>query len=457
MKKILILAGLLMTLSLFEACSSNDTPTPDEPQINEEFYDEPFGKVPSINNIVMYEANERVFASDNSFNAITDRLDEIKSLGVNVLWLMPINEQGVENAIGSPYCIKNYIAPEPEYGTLDELRELVKQAHNKEIAVILDWVANHTSWDSEWVKNHKDWYTQDDEGNIIPPVGTNWSDVADLNYNNHEMRTEMISSMKYWVREANVDGFRCDAADWIPAGFWRDAIYELKNMQEGRTVLMLAEGTDPVNLQAGFDMDYGWNFCDALEGLYAGTKSISDIYTSHQFEYDQIPEGKQKLRFTTNHDRASENSPITKYNSQQGALSAYVISTTLGGIPLMYSSQEVGYSSTINFFNFVNVGWKNNQDINQSYQKIMAIYTSSEAFKTGALETFTNDNVMCFTRSSDEENILVIVNVKNTDISFTVPDVFVSDTRMNLMNDAAITIGKTITLSPYEFLILKKE
>nr|WP_321408500.1 alpha-amylase family glycosyl hydrolase [uncultured Carboxylicivirga sp.] len=456
MKKIFFLTGLFMTLSLFAACNDNDIPTPVEQTETEQFYGEPFDKVPSIENIVMYEANQRVFAQNNSFNAITERLDEIKSLGVNVLWLMPVNEQGVENAIGSPYCIKNYTATEPEYGTLDDLRELVKQAHDREMAVIIDWVGNHTSWDNEWVKNHKDWYTQDANGNIIPPVGTNWSDVADLNFNDHEMRAEMISSMKYWVREANVDGFRCDAADWIPAGFWRDAVYQLKNMQEGRTVLMLAEGTDPINLQAGFDLDYGWNFCDVLEGIYSGTKQTSELYTSHQNEYNQIPVGKQKLRFTTNHDRASENSPITKYKSQQGALSAYVISTTLGGVPLMYSSQEVGYSSTINFFNFVNVKWDNNPDIALSYQKIMAIYNSSDVFKTGSLETFADDNVICFNRSLDDESILVIANVRNTNTTLTIPDIFISDNRTNLMDNTSITLDETISLSPYEFLILKK-
>lgn len=457
MKKILFFSWLLLIMSLFAACNDDDQPEPDTEQDPEEFYGEAFDKMPDLNDMVIYEANERVFAANNSFKAITARLDKIKSLGVNVLWLMPVNKQGEEQAIGSPYCIQDYLETEPEYGTLDDLRELVAEAHKKEIAVILDWVANHTSWDNDWLKINKDWYTQDANGNVVPPAGTNWTDVADLNYNNRDMRAEMISAMKYWIREANVDGFRCDAADWIPTDFWRDATYELKNLQAGRNVLMLAEGTDPKNLQAGFDLDYSWNFCDVLEGLYQGSKSIADLYETHRTEFTLIPQAKQKLRFTTNHDRASENSPVQLFKGQQGALSAYVISTTLGGVPLIYSSQETGYQTAVNFFSHVAVNWDSNPDIFQAYQKITEVYHASEALKTGVLETFADEKVVCFTRSIDNDNTLVIVNTRNSESSFSLPQTLASGTRKNLMNGTSVSMAGTMNLSPYQFYLLKKE
>ena len=187
---------ILLFSLFFLSCNEKEVKNGDKNQY--EFYGEPFSGVPENVDIIMYEANQRIFASKNSLNAITARLDEIKALSVNVLWLMPINEQGVERGIGSPYSVKNYKAVEPEYGTLDDLRNLVKKSHEKGMAVIIDWVANHTSWDNEWISN-KSWYTQDALGNIVSPPGTNWYDVADLNFENEDMQKAMIEAMKYWI------------------------------------------------------------------------------------------------------------------------------------------------------------------------------------------------------------------------------------------------------------------
>jgi len=164
---------------------------------------------------------------------------------------MPVHPIGIIKTVNSPYCIKNYKEVNPEYGTLDDLRTLIREAHKRNMAVILDWAANHTSWDNPWIE-HKSWYTQDGSGNIIHPAGTNWQDVADLNFNNSEMRLEMIRSMKYWVLTANVDGFRCDAADYVPFSFWKQAI-KIPN----RKLIMLAEGACADHFTAGFQLNFG--------------------------------------------------------------------------------------------------------------------------------------------------------------------------------------------------------
>ncbi|MCD7970216.1 MAG: hypothetical protein LUF87_07675 [Alistipes sp.] len=201
------LACLLLALPVYGCGSSNNGTDIDDPE-------NPTVIVPEeIDRVVIYEAYPGMFGTSNTLTAISGQLDNIKSLGVNILWLMPIYEQGVYKGIGSPYCVKDYKAVNPNYGTLDDLKSLVSAAHGKGMRVILDWVANHTSWDNAWITDHPDWYTQNSDGEIISPPGFDWPDVADLNYDNADMRAAMLDAMKYWVTEADVDGYRCDYAE----------------------------------------------------------------------------------------------------------------------------------------------------------------------------------------------------------------------------------------------------
>jgi glycosidase len=453
MKKITFFFLLCVLLS---ACGNNnnngnDDKKPETPS----FYDAAFTEVPAPPDVVMYEANERVFAATASLNAITNRLDDIRALGVNVLWLMPVNEQGKQNAIGSPYCVKNYTKVEPEYGTLDDLRNLVKQAHQRHMAVIIDWVANHTSWDNEWISN-KSWYTQDAQGNIVPPEGTGWSDVADLNYDNAGMRNAMIEAMKYWIYEANIDGFRCDAADMIPAGFWKQAIDEMRTF-EGRTILMLAEGNRTDHYASGFDMDYGWDFYAKLKALYAGTSSIATLYASHENEYSHIPAGKEKLRFTTNHDESAwDATPVALFGGEQGGLSAFVLTATLGGSPLLYSTQEIGVASTIPFFTPTAINWNMNPEVLAEYKKIMEIYNVSDALKKGRLQTFDATDIACFYRLYQTDGALVAVNVRNRAVTFNLPAQFAGQSFTNAFDSTTVILPATMTMGPYQYVIWTK-
>lgn len=209
--------------------------------------------LPAVEDVVMYQVNPRVFAPEKSFKAVERRLDSIQALGINVVWFMPINEVGQEKSVNSPYCVKDYKGVNPEFGTLDEFKALVATCHQKGMNVIIDWVANHTSWDNAWIAN-KEWYTQDEAGNIIFPAGTGWKDVADLNFDNQEMRLAMIEAMKFWVTEIGIDGFRCDAADFVPFDFWKQALDSLRAIPD-RSLLMLAEGKRRDHFEAGFDMN----------------------------------------------------------------------------------------------------------------------------------------------------------------------------------------------------------
>ena len=181
-------------------------------------YGTPFTNVPDPRDAVIYEVNIRAFSSTGNFNGIKNRLDEIKALGVNVLYLMPVHPIGVLNTVNSPYCVKNYEGVNSAFGTLNDLRTLIDEAHIRGMAVIFDWVADHTAWDHPWIIN-KSWYKLNAAGEIISPPNTNWTDVGQLNYGSDAMGKAMIREMKYWVYNANIDGYRCDAADFIPFDF----------------------------------------------------------------------------------------------------------------------------------------------------------------------------------------------------------------------------------------------
>lgn len=405
------------------------------------------------NEWVVYEVYPGFYEKGKSFNAISNQLDNIKALGVNVLWLMPIYEEGVLKGIGSPYCIRDYKKVNSDYGTIDELKFLVSKAHDKGMKVIFDWVANHTSWDNAWTQN-KDWYTQDSNGNIVSPPGMGWNDVADLNFNNNNMRKEMIAAMSYWINELNIDEYRCDYAEGVPDDFWEEAISELKKIK-GDDLLMLAEGGKASLLANGFDMLYAWDFAYRLQDLYAGKITVNNLYETHYQEYKDVPAGKQRMRYTTNHDMSSQQTPIQAYKGEKGAISAFVIATTLGGSPMIYSSQEVGYPTQLSFFNFINIDWNSNQSYKNEYKKIMDIYTSSDALKKGSLRTFENGKVATYVRKSQKETILILVNTANEQFEAKIPIEFSQENMINLLTNSVEKMPSVLTLEPYQYKILK--
>ena len=409
--------------------------------------------VPAPEDVVMYEINPRVFAPDHSFNAVAKQLDSIQSLGVNVVWFMPLYVTGVEKAKNSPYCIKDYNALNPEFGTLEEFKAMVDECHARGLSVIMDWVANHTSWDNAWVTEHPDWYTQDENGNIIHPAGTNWEDVADLNFDNAEMRLAMIDAMKWWVDEADVDGFRCDAADFVPFDFWKQAVDSLRAMP--KDLLLLAEGSRKDHFEAGFQMNYAWNLMHSMRQVFIKGEPATRLIEADKEEYEGIPEGCVKLRFTTNHDESNHLTPVGEYGGERGSMSAFVIATYLHGGALIYSSQEVGYPDPINFFHYVPVDWESNKEIRAEYKKLMALYNESDAIRKGTLVTYPEDNAMVFSKTAGKEKYLIIASVRNEPVTVAVPDAWKGKTAVNAITGGEIHLQETLELEPYQYLILK--
>jgi alpha-amylase len=430
-----------------------------KPDADPPAYDIPFAAVPATKDIAMYEVNMRAFSSAGNFKGVQARLDSIKALGINVIWLMPIHPIGIlKNAgeLGSPYSVRDYKAVNPEYGTLEDLQILVKEAHARKIAVIIDWVANHTAWDNPWVTAHPTWYTQNASGQITIPAGTNWADVADLNFDNSEMRKFMINAMKYWILKANIDGYRCDYADGVPIDFWKQAIDTLNKMPN-RKIIMLAEGGESSLFSAGFQMNYSWDFYNHLKKVYKNKPANTTILDIQNTEFSSIPSGAFKLRFTTNHDESAWNdTPINLFGGKDGSIGAFVIAAFSGGVPLIYCGQEVGRSDKTPFFSKSPINWNANQDLYQQYKKIMNFRQNSIALKSNSIQLIADSDVIAFKRVVSGEELLIIVNIQGKSSVFNMPAPIASSPWRNAMDNTNVSLLTPLNLQPYQYVILKR-
>lgn len=447
------LAACAAVLLLFTSCKPDDVAPPvvTDPIDNTQ-YGTPFAAVPATDDIIMYEVNLRAFSNSGDLQGVINKLDHLQSLHVNVIWLMPIHPIGSVNSVNSPYSVRDYKAVSTEYGDLNTLRALTDAAHARGMAVIMDWVANHTAWDNPWISNTS-WYTQDANGNVIMPPGTNWADVADLNFDNDDMRAAMIDAMRYWVLQANVDGYRCDYADGVPADFWTEAIESLRAIPN-RQLVMLAEGDRADHYTSGFDMTFAWDYYTQLKNVFNGQPAFT-INATNSNEYMQVPAGKHKLRFTTNHDQSAwEATPPTLFGGVDGATAATVAHVFMRGVPLIYTGQEVGRVATVPFFSNSPIDWSANASMLSKYREIYGVYDNLEVARRGNLTLHNANDAIILEKELNGEHLLVVVNVRNTPVSVPMPA-----SLLNTAWSAAITgttefIGSTMGLMPYEYKIL---
>lgn len=457
--KALIKIDIILLLIIFAlpiyGCKKEDVKTDDPIVVVEDpvQYGTPFNKVPKTSDIVMYEVNLRAFSEAGNIKGVQERLDNLKDLGVNVIWLMPIYPIGEVKSVNSPYSVRNYKEVSSEYGNLENLREFVKEAHKRDMAVILDWVANHTSWDNPWIAN-KNWYTHDATGNIVSPNG--WNDVADLNYGSLAMRREMIKAMKYWVLTANVDGFRCDYADGVPVDFWKEAIGELRDIPN-RDLILFAEGVRPENFSAGFALNFGWNFYGTLKDVFNKNEPASKLSMANETDYKNIPSNSHMLRFTTNHDdNSTDNTPVNIFKGKQGSMAAFALTSYMGGVPLLYTGQEVGCEDKIPFFTNYSLDWSTNPEMTEEYKRLITFRKSSNAVKNGSLTTYNNNpDIAAFKRVSGSEEVLVLVNVRENPIDYTLDASLENTAWKDAFTNSAINMGTKVSLGPFSYMILK--
>lgn len=373
---------------------------------------------------VLYEVNIRQYTPEGTFKAFETHLPRLKEMGVDILWIMPINPISVKNrkgSLGSYYAVKDYKAVNPEFGTLEDFKGLVNKAHGMEMKVIIDWVPNHTGWDNQWITDHKDWYTQDSQGNIIPPE-PDWADIADLNYDSKPMRRAMIDAMKFWITNANIDGFRCDVAWGVPQDFWEQATASFDSV---KPVYMLAEDEDhPGFLEKSFVSNYAWKFHHLMNDVAQGKKNASDIKKFYTDSLSKYAPGAFPMQFITNHDENSWNG--TEYERMGDAVKTFATLTfTIEGIPLLYSGQEAALHKRLLFFDKDTINWSN-LEMQKFYQSLTSLKHNNQALWNGAaggtmslVETSLPEKVFAFTREKDKNQVLAIFNLSSGPVETT--------------------------------------
>jgi glycosidase len=458
MKLYINIVFALIFSSVLASCSSSDDNSNPEPVYQQ--YGTPFEKMPKKEDAIIYQVNIRAFSQAGTLKGVQDRLASIQELGVNVIYLMPVFPVGeirTAGGLGSPYSVKDYKAVNSAFGNLEDLRVLVDEAHKKNMAVILDWVANHTSWDNAWITTHPDWYQKDNNGNIIIPPGTNYNDVAQLDFTNTEMRAAMVDAMSYWVYSANIDGFRCDYADFVPQSFWSEAITSLRKIKN-QDLLMLAEGTKVNQFGAGFDYTFGFNFFSAMEKVFSENKPATSLQDSNAIEYaNNYVNSQRVVRYTSNHDvNLSEGTPLELFGGKQGSIATFVVAAYLKSVPMIYNGQEIGYNKRIDYFNRTPIDWTT-ADANMlaEYKKIIAFRNNSNAIKKGTYKGYSTEAISAFTMETETEKVLVLSNLTSSAVKYLVPASLKTTTWKDAFTNAAVTVGAEISLQPYQYIVLK--
>jgi glycosidase len=414
---------------------------------------------PWIRDAVIYEINTRTFSKAGTFNGITARLDTLRDLGVTVLWLMPIHpiaELKKKGSIGSPYAVRDYYGVNPAFGTKADLKRLVTEAHAKGLKVIIDVVANHTGWDNVMMQT-RSYYRRDAQGGIVSPY--DWTDVAALNYADAGLRKYMTDMLVYWVKEFDLDGFRCDVAGEVPTDFWESARAALQQVKPD--IIMLAEAHKPELLVKAFHLDYSWPLHASLSDVLANGKPASRLREEWEKEAASSPKGALHLRFSDNHD---ESRAIARFGAR-GALAASALMFTLDGVPLLYNGQEVGditESGAPALFEKLDVFWDaamRRPDFPRFYRDLLAFRRTHSALRNGSVQWISNsdsDRVLSYLRKDGTEELLVAINFSNKPFAGTV-EVAGEFTDVTPRTGAGRSVGlPAITLDAWEFRVFRR-
>lgn len=424
---------------------------------------EPFSSVVKhaewTRNMVLYEINVRQFSKSGTFAGVDSSLTQIKDLGVNVLWFMPIYPIGEKNRkgeLGSYYSISDYKGVNPEFGTIDDFRALVTRAHEMGLHVILDWVGNHSAWDNPIAEQHPEWFEKDSLGNFIPPHGFDWTDVIQLDYTAEGLWDYMIEAMKYWVTEAGIDGYRCDFPGLVPEEFWFRANQELNAI---KPVLMLAEDeAHTYLLERAFDMNYAWAHHHLMNKVAAGKRPASSLDSIVREEMRYYPPDAYRLRFMTNHDENSWNGTIDeKMGDAQKAFAVYLF--TIPGVPLMYNGQEADLDKRLEFFKRDPIEWKETE-LRQFYTTLVRLRTSHPALRHGTeggtfdpVKTNHKRSVLAYTRTKDNATVTVILNLSPKQAEIKIKDGLSAGKYSDCFTgeETDLTNGMTISLEPWGY------
>ena len=380
-----------------------------------------FAPPPWTKSAVLYEVNVRQYTPEGTFAAFDRHLPRLDSLGVDILWLMPVQPIGAlhrKGPLGSYYSIRDYDAINPEYGNAADFAALVDDAHRRGKKVVLDWVANHTAFDHAWITQHPDWYVHKPDGTIMNARDnenreTDWTDVAELNYDNAAMRSAMIEAMRWWLTSMHIDGFRCDVAGGVPMDFWIQARRALSTTR--RDLFWLAEAESP-GTYAAFDATYGWELHHLLNEIAQGKKPTSSLDDYFARDAKAYPRSALRMYFTSNHDENSWNGTEFERMGRNHQAAFVLAATVTHSLPLIYTGQEASLNKKLRFFERDTVDWKG-PSLAGFYRAMTALKHTQPALATGAwggdqktLSTDGGERVYAYTRTRDANTVVVALN-----------------------------------------------
>ena len=414
-------------------------------------------------NATIYEVNIRQYTPEGTFKAFETHLPRLKEMGVDIIWLMPIHPIGLKNrkgTLGSEYSVKDYYAVNPEFGNMADLKALVKKIHGMGMHVIIDWVANHSSWDNKLTVEHSDWYSKTAEGKFQPTPWYDWEDIIEFDYNNPGFRKYMTEALKFWIKETDIDGYRCDVAGFIPVDFWDHARRELDAM---KPVFMLAEWESRDLHKRAFDMTYSWSLWDKMKDVTTGKKNIGGLVEYMAHDVNTFPYDAYRMTFTDNHDKnAWEGNQFSNFGD--GLKACMVMTCTVNGMPLVYSGQEAGLDRSLQFFDKDPITWVHHPFYDM-YKKLFTLKHNNQALWNGAwggeMVRIFNDKpaqVISFSRQKNGHKVISVINFSDKPISVLLSAQHHMGTYTELFSDISYVLNGNdeIKLPKWGFLVLVK-
>jgi len=415
-----------------------------------------------VKNATLYELNIRQFSENSSFRSVEDQLPRLKKMGIDIIWLMPVQPIGElhrKGSLGSYYSVKDYWSVSPEFGTEDDFKSLVTAIHNHGMYVIIDWVANHTSWDNDMVIKNPDWYMKSRKGTFQSTRWRDYDDIIELDYKNPELRKYMTEAMKFWVEKYDIDGYRCDIASFVPIDFWENV---RKELDEIKPVFMLAEAEDKELHRRAFDATYNWTLWNILHRIFVNELSVKTLSEAYIAEHVSIfPKAAIRMNFIDNHDKNSwEGNQYINFGESLKAVT--VFTAMMDGIPLVYSGQEAGLDRSLAFFEKDAISW----DLHESealYTTLFTLKHQNQALwngdRGGEMVRIMNDRmdqVISFVREKNGDKVLTFVNLSKELIIVQFDTSFDTGNYINLFTGKEQSVSGTtiLTMKPWDYVIL---
>jgi len=411
-------------------------------------------------NTNIYEVNVRQYTKEGTFKAFQQHLPRLKDMGVEILWFMPITPISLKDRLGSMgsyYAAQNYVEINPEFGTEEDFKQLVANAHSYGFKVIIDWVANHTGNDHIWIDQHPDYFSYDpNTKEIIHPHG--WTDVSQLDYSNQNMQDAMIDAMKFWITQCDIDGFRCDMAHLVPLDFWVLARKEVEKIKS--SLFWLAECEESTYHKV-FDATYTWRWMHATTDFYAKKIGLQELLLLLQNYNSEFPKDAFRVYYTSNHDENSWNG--TEYEKYGDAVKVLdVFSFTWNGIPMIYSGQELPNKKRLKFFDKDAIEWSTDYELHGFYQTLLALRKRNNALRAGdenallRMMPVKSDKAFCYVRKNGEEEVAVLLNFSAEEITVELIDVVGDYLEVFTMDTLSAKENSKVILEPWAFKVFEK-